>query len=122
LIVGVPSESSFLAHVVNSVLNMPPHHVTRWSDRALESVSKLFNLKTLVVFHENVADYHKNWYLSTLFQAIFLRYKIIDLSLKRRIFAKATSVLTAFALKRIPSDIICMARGHTVVAVYQKQD
>lgn len=122
LIIGVPSESSFLAYAVNSLLNMPPHHVTRWSDKALEGIALLFNLKTLDFYHENVADYHKRWYLSTLLQTAFLGYKTIDHSLKRRVFAKVASMFTKLALKRIPNDVICMARGHTVAVAYQKTD
>ena len=40
----MPSDDSFLALSVNN-LNMPPHHITRWSDQALRNLTKLLNVE-----------------------------------------------------------------------------
>jgi len=51
MIVAVPSEDSFLKYT-ETVLNMPPHHVTRWSDKILENITKIFGLQLLEIYHE----------------------------------------------------------------------
>lgn len=66
LVVTVPSEDSFLRLSGAAWLNMPPHHVTRWTDRALQNLFAGMKLETLSVWHEPVAAYHFDWYRSVL--------------------------------------------------------
>ena len=66
LLVSVPSEDSFLRIAAASWLNMPPHHVTRWSDRALRSLYTRLGVDITDLWHEGVAAYHKNWYEATI--------------------------------------------------------
>ena len=49
LIVSVPSADSFLRHTINDVLNLPPHHVTRWSDACLTWCANHFGLELLTL-------------------------------------------------------------------------
>ena len=62
VIVSVPSEEGLPGRTLNDFLNLPPHHVTRWSDRALSSVCAGAGLSLKVIEHEPVADYHLGWY------------------------------------------------------------
>ena len=39
-ILGVPNRNSYLADLVDFALDMPPHHVSRWSKRALEALAQ----------------------------------------------------------------------------------
>lgn len=39
LFVSVPSADSFYPFVVNELLNLPPHHLTRWTDKALGNLA-----------------------------------------------------------------------------------
>lgn len=89
LIISTPSEDSFLGEVKDFSLNLPPHHITRWSDRTLENVSKFYNLKLLEIYHEPMIDYHRMLISKNL-------YKKIN-----------------------PNSKINTAIGHTVIAVYQ---
>ena len=66
LIVAVPSEDSFLSITEGGFLNMPPHHLTRWTDKALATALAKVGIKTLETWHEPVADYHRDWYGSTM--------------------------------------------------------
>lgn len=58
LLVAVPAEDSFLAYEVNNVLNMPPHHLTRWTDAALQNVARIIELPIVHLEHEAVSDEH----------------------------------------------------------------
>ena len=62
LVVAVPAEDSFLSLVEDGWLNMPPHHLTRWTDRCLEFAVAQLEMKIQAKWHEPVAEYHQGWY------------------------------------------------------------
>lgn len=62
LIVAVPSEDSFMSHAESVWLNMPPHHLTRWTDDALGALFRRLQLQIADLWHEPVADYHRGWH------------------------------------------------------------
>jgi SAM-dependent methyltransferase len=66
LLIAVPAEDSFLSITEGGFLNMPPHHLTRWTDRALVGAMGSVGIAPLEVWHEPVADYHRDWYHATL--------------------------------------------------------
>lgn len=66
LLVSVPADDSFLRIAAASWLNMPPHHVTRWSDRALRNLLSNLGVGGVDLWHEDVAQYHKKWYEATM--------------------------------------------------------
>ena len=72
LIVTVPSEDSFLAVAGAAWLNMPPHHVTRWTDDALRSIFERLDVDVDHIWHEPVATFHQSWY-DTIIAAFALR-------------------------------------------------
>lgn len=63
LIVAVPAEDSFLSICEGGWLNMPPHHVSRWKDSTLRyALEKQLGMQIEAIWHEPVADYHRDWY------------------------------------------------------------
>lgn len=111
IIIAVPCEDSFLQYVTNGILNMPPHHVGRFSDKCLSNIAKLFNLNLINLYHEKVQPEHINFYKSTMFSKRFFTPQLLSSNPFRRI----TNRLGRF-FEKIPEN----AYGHTVVAVYQK--
>jgi len=65
-IIAVPSEDSFINQAVNFYLNMPPHHVSRWTDESLKNIAILNNLELSSLIHEPLQSFHKLFYLKTL--------------------------------------------------------
>ena len=118
LIVAVPSENSFLKYVTNGILNMPPHHVTRWSDETLRFISYKYNLKLIDIWHEKLQNAHKLWYLSTFIQNSILKPKLIDLSFKRKVVGKFASLISRILYKGFKNEMLPV--GQTIVAVYEK--
>ncbi|PAF43794.1 methyltransferase domain-containing protein [Helicobacter sp. 11S03491-1] len=115
MIIAIPSEDSFAKDWVNNILNMPPHHVSRFSDRCLESVAHIFNLKLCEIYHENVQPEHTQYYKSVIWAKKFLPLSpLIDRKLKRKIINRLGKIGTKFI--QIPQN----AYGHTVLAVYKK--
>jgi 2-polyprenyl-3-methyl-5-hydroxy-6-metoxy-1,4-benzoquinol methylase len=70
LIIAVPSEESYLRFGTNSLLNMPPHHISRWQDKTLASVAKLINFQVREIRHDNLDDIHKESYFAALVERV----------------------------------------------------
>lgn len=66
LVVTVPAEDSFLSISPRNWLNMPPHHMTRWTDRALQALFESVGVKVERIWHEPVASFHMEQYEATM--------------------------------------------------------
>ena len=124
MIIAVPSEDSFLQNAHNNILNMPPHHVTRWSDKALKFISSAYDLELLTIDHEEVQPIHKDWFkqtyiTSSIFKKLKFRPALFRNSRFERKIIQHQSKLAK--LLRINYDDTKMYNGHTVVAVYKKK-
>jgi len=118
LIIAVPSEDSFLKYVTNGILNIPPHHISRWSDDTLNYLTKIFDLELLEIYHEKIQKIHKRYFLHTLISNIFLKPKLVDLSIRRKIVSKISSLLAIFVEKNFKKEFL--PNGHTIVGVYRR--
>ncbi len=63
LIVSVPSHDGFMGVELNSILDLPPHHLTQWSDRCMSELSSLFDISLVGLAHDEIAPYHRANYL-----------------------------------------------------------
>lgn len=118
LIISVPSEDSVLAKATNNPLNMPPHHLSRWSDKTLEFIASHFNLTLEVIHHESIQPEHKIWYLNTLIKSKIIKGSTINHRFIERFTSKILNVMLLPISKLIP--IKKSTFGHTVTAVYSK--
>lgn len=124
MIVAVPNDNSFLKYAQNSLLNMPPHHLTRWTDKAINNIADIFNLQLMEIHHERVQEIHYNWYRNTLF-SILLRNKLgikhkLLANFRDRIVSKFSAVINRFVAGSMPEEFF--GDGHTVVAIYKKKN
>lgn len=126
LIYSVPSADSFISLAKNNILNMPPHHVTWWSDKSLEYIAQKYNLKIIEIHHEKLSDIHKRWYSSTL--ASISLYELLNISkgsmlidkrLIHKILSKLASLTGKILVLGLKDDRI-LPCGHSVTSVYQK--
>ncbi|WP_022663066.1 class I SAM-dependent methyltransferase [Paucidesulfovibrio longus] len=65
LIVSVPSQSAFVGRSCNAVLNLPPHHLSRWPDRTLKYLAQRLGLNLLRLEHLPLEPVHHEWYAMT---------------------------------------------------------
>lgn len=124
MIISVPSADTFLSHTTNSILNMPPHHVTQWPDKSLKAISNLFGLKLVRLEHEVLSDIHLAWYSSTVaMKALNKLFKkktdLVDTSLFGRILGIVASKTGWFYSLGI-QDKKMRPYGHSAMAVYRK--
>ena len=126
LIYSVPSADSFIASVKNNILNMPPHHISWWSDKSLQYIAHIFGLKVIDIHHEKLAEIHRRWYVSSILLKALensIGYKsnnfLIDRSWLYRIMSR-TSILGSRWLEKGFLDSRVLPNGHSVTGIYQK--
>jgi 2-polyprenyl-3-methyl-5-hydroxy-6-metoxy-1,4-benzoquinol methylase len=126
LIYSIPSADSFVSSWTNNVLNMPPHHMTWWSDKALTYLADHFNLEVIGLHHDKLSDLHKKPYSSLLLQEALKRQigwesnKILDLSIGQKIINKVSAFGGKLIEKGLSNSKLCPL-GHSVTIVYQKK-
>lgn len=124
LLVTVPSEDSFLSVASSAWLNMPPHHVTRWKDAAMRHLFARLGLTMNQIWHEPVADFHVEWYKSTMRELALSRVLRQDIGLDNRsVMARLikriarSKSLENWLLKRGEAGFKFKGNGHSVCYV-----
>jgi len=124
LLLSVPSQSTFVGETCNAVLNLPPHHLSRWTDDALRSVGRLFDLSMISLEHLPLDPSHREWFAMTRIMSQLRKFPgmaphaIVDNSwLFWRLYALARILARCHvaAPVRQPPPV-----GHTVLAVFEK--
>ena len=122
LIVSVPSHDGFMGVELNSVLDLPPHHLTQWSDRCMSEIASQFGLTLVTLEHDDIAPYHR---------ANYLRQKLLDQMGFRRTDERPVRASSAFhAIDRVASrtagawgrmrrPALPRGFGHSVTACYE---
>jgi len=113
LILSVPNEDSFIQYE-HSLLNSPPHHITRWSVDSMKYIQKILPLKITSIKYEPLALYHVDYfvgnYLSKLSQLTRLPF------IRKNLFRKTISWLL------MTSRIYKFFTGHTLYVCFEKID
>lgn len=125
LVISVPAEDSFLANEINSVLNMPPHHQSRWSDVALSNVAGVTGTHLLKMLHEpleaiNVDGFAKAEVLRRLRGFSGWKPPLVS-GLFDSMPVRATLRALGAPLRWRLRNRAGQERGHTVTAIYEKR-
>lgn len=120
LIIAVPSADGCFSEAVNHLLDMPPHHLTRWTHEALVSIANIYGLAIKKIEYEPVAIYHLR-----MVSRIFWEKKLRKIALKKNLIFDYGP--TARLLGKIANALASIfpisprnLKGHTVIAVYEK--
>ncbi|HTE41399.1 MAG TPA: class I SAM-dependent methyltransferase [Steroidobacteraceae bacterium] len=125
LVLSVPAEDSFLAGSIWDLLNMPPHHQTRWSDAALTQLSVQFHMEPIALVHDRLAPGDVPSYANVVAQIGLAKrrgMKLMHLDARvngfwfRRRVKQVTRVVGAAV-----QEGFLRPRGHTVVSVFRKK-
>jgi len=120
LILAVPSVEGCFGEAVNHLLDMPPHHQTRWTYEALVSIADIYSLTIKKIEYEPIAIYHQRGISRMLWEKklrnITLKKRLIfDYSFSGRVLGKIANALASIS-SRNPRKL----NGHTIIAVYEK--
>lgn len=115
LVISVPNNDSFIKYEPLDILNLPPHHMGRWTTASLKAVGEHFNLQLEKVAYEPLQDYHLDWYID-----IMNRKKYGNLGSK-----VMQKLIKLFGLRdRIKQQLKQRAdriHGHTILVVFRKK-
>ena len=124
LVISVPSDDSFVGLARNSILNMPPHHVTHWPDRSFDYIAKEFGVVLERVHHHKLDPIHYDWFTSVTARERVRRFlriesnSLFDVTVSDKLLSRLGSALGA-VLKFSTKKSRLLARGHTVTAVFR---
>ena len=122
LIIGVPAHDGLFGYAINNILDMPPHHVTHWSEKTLKKVGELFGLDVVKVCYEPIARYHQSAARTIIWEnrlrsLIGIRHRLLDTRLSSRGIHKLSSVLGRIIKPNLTDQL-----GHTVVVIFRKMN
>lgn len=124
LIYSVPNEDGLPGAEINNVLNMPPHHVTRWTKICMQNLARGFGLAVLAMEEEKVSDLHVDGLSRTLTQHAFRKFfgweqRLLDTRYTRRLVRMLVNRVASF-LNGPLQDERLRSTGHSLTCVFQK--
>jgi SAM-dependent methyltransferase len=122
LILAVPDHDGLCGLAQNNLLDMPPHHVSHWNERALRHIAEVHALEVVAIEREPVAAVHHRWLQHALMERRLrrwagLRPRLLDTRLVARVIAKVASRLARF----IDPNRNAPVSGHSILAAYRKR-
>jgi 2-polyprenyl-3-methyl-5-hydroxy-6-metoxy-1,4-benzoquinol methylase len=122
LIVSVPGHDGFMGSELNNILDLPPHHITQWSDRTMAAVASEFDFTLVALDHDDIAPSHRANYLhqKALDHLGFRRTDARPLRASGGFLAVDTVVSKAAgAWGRVRRPDLPRGFGHSVTACYE---
>jgi SAM-dependent methyltransferase len=107
LVLGVPNAASFMRYAFNP-LDMPPHHMTRWTRGVLAHLCEVLPVRVEQVRIEPLADYHTAHYVEAHFSHWSTRFPLRALG-HPQVKGVATKLINA-------SGVRGLLGGHTLYA------
>jgi SAM-dependent methyltransferase len=125
LLIGAPAHESLLGRFPLAPLNIPPHHQTWWTDRALEKFPVQFGFECKRIHHCEVDLFHKRWFFHQFVNhAIQARVNALPLKTRRITMKVASKLISVFSRLLVddstPFDPFFGTRGQSVLALYER--
>jgi 2-polyprenyl-3-methyl-5-hydroxy-6-metoxy-1,4-benzoquinol methylase len=111
LVCSVPNNASFVGRSRGVILNMPPHHATRWNPTTFRALSRVLPLGLETLMYEPLQACHHGWYCK------HATSPLLRVRGAWRVRGHATRVL-AGALRLGVSRFI---RGHTLLGIFLRR-
>lgn len=131
VILSVPAADSYMAYTFNDALNLPPHHVTWWSDACLTWLQQRYPLRLKTLRHQTLSEggaggAHQKMYMKTLVDRALLKYFYgeapmgpVNLSPQLGRVQPISQLLSQILSLGLESQVM-EPNGHTVIAVYER--
>jgi SAM-dependent methyltransferase len=127
LIFAIPSADSYAAYFPNHHLNLPPHHITLWTDKNFERMADVFGLELKHIYHETCDRRQMEIYLHALVvQAFNKKFNVannnmVEVSFWSRVKQYVSYRIALFLAAGISNEEAFNARGQSVTVVYEKR-
>jgi len=116
VVLAVPDDSGPVSLFPAALTNLPPHHLSRWTPRALEELVRVSGLRLVEIRTEQMPRYLWNSYVPTILEQGRLGW--IGWICNRLLITSAVlGILRMAGVKVIP-----WLKGHSIVALCEKTD
>lgn len=121
LVLSVPAADSYVSCVPNDILNLPPHHQTQWSDKALRAVADCLALDLIAIEHCPLEKIHREHYCHAMAEYMACR----ELGLPHRLFPPSEYARMRPLVERFEPGFRqkllrgALPTGHDVAALYR---
>lgn len=125
MMMSVPGEDSFAHYACHDVLNMPPHHVTRWTDKALSSIGDILGLRFVRVVPEPLGRNMRSAYATAQADKLVGRLsggelRLLDPRLKQPVWRAVSKTAAALIRPVMSVSASKPRRGHAVIALFER--
>lgn len=118
-ILSVPAEDSFMTFDHENILNAPPHHITRWTDKALDLFPRQYGFSLSFLKHLPVEAPHTKAFLHSLISSQLSRQpSALGWLWKHRLPRRIAARILSDFLGMVPIDSRFSIPGHTVIAIH----
>lgn len=112
LIISVPNNDSFIKLDKFLALNLPPHHMGRWTEKALRSLGSIFSLKIESVLKQEYDTKYNSWHYGCWYRGIGNNFGIAG-----KVYGKLIKPLFLWNLNRLRNQII----GPNIMVIFTKK-
>ncbi len=112
--IGVPNNDAFIKYNQHDILNMPPHHMGLWTEKALRAIASRYDMEIVEVVFEPLQEYHFSYYRDL----ILLKYTGKFLS---KVFTKFINLLKLNrSLDKFIGKRANEIKGHSILVIFKK--
>ncbi|MBM3936249.1 MAG: class I SAM-dependent methyltransferase [Sphingomonadales bacterium] len=123
MLIAVPSEDSYISQSNNLALNLPPHHISRYTDRWFTHAATILDMELLRVEHDPLQPHHRFDYIyqltiASIYKLMRRRRPMVDHRWMNWLARIPAFMLGKFLAQGLgPHN---SPHGHTVLAVFRK--
>lgn len=120
LCISVPNQKGPIKYIDPCIMNMPPHHITRWELKTFKIISQKFDLKLKKVSYEPLLFSNHSYYSMYLVNSI-LHFKLRIFQIIR---TKITMILTKYFeyLRKKKLQYFKFLKGQAIYIVFKKKN
>jgi SAM-dependent methyltransferase len=120
LILAVPDHDGLCGMAQNNILDLPPHHVSHWNERAMKRIATQFGVELIAIEREPIANYHLTWARKSIWeQRLRKLFNLKPSLLDTSVFGRAVGRISGM-LAKVFKPSTANVSGHTILACYRK--
>lgn len=125
IIISTPSADGFLAQS-RDVLNVPPHHVTWWPDKTWHWIKDAFGFRAVTLLSNGPREHLLSWSRTLAINGLARMrgvelHPLLDESAAYQQLEQIAEQSAQIIAQGVRADYEIPARGHTVIAVFEKE-
>lgn len=119
--ISVPNQAGPLKYIDPCIMNMPPHHLTRWELKTFKEIAKKMDLEIVRIAYEPLLLSNHSYYSYHFFKS-FLKSKTKAVNLIQKVLTHYLSMYFNYLLNKKKYKYFKFLRGLTIYIVFQKKE